>query len=140
VVTYVLDASSVLRYLDMGAGAKRVAEILKGGVAGRNRVIISAIQWGEVAGILCKRYGEEAVYPALSGLQAFGVEIVPATAERAVRSGMIKVQMRIPYADAFGVDLTADSSDNVFVTADFDFEPAKQIVAIEYLPLNSSPN
>ena len=36
-VTYVLDASAVLRYLDDEAGAQRVSEIIKSHLAGNCR-------------------------------------------------------------------------------------------------------
>jgi len=139
-VPYVLDASAILRYLDKEEGAQRVAEISKHCIAGRSRVLVSAIQWGEVGGIICKLQGEQFVFPVLARLTAFGWEVIPATAERAVRSGVIKAQLKIPYADAFAVDLAMDSSDHVMLTADFDVEPAQDRVRIEYLPLKSKPN
>ena len=64
-VSYVLDASALLRYLDREEGATRVAQILKGQFSGNNRVMISAVNWGEVAGILEKRHGQAAVENAL---------------------------------------------------------------------------
>jgi hypothetical protein len=41
---------------------------------------------------------------------------------------------QIPYVDAFGVVLAAESPDRVFVTADFAFKPAKRDVTIAFLP------
>jgi hypothetical protein len=61
------------------------------------------------------------------------------TAERAVSSAVIKHERGIPYADAFGVDLAGDSAEHVLVTADFDVQPAKQLVRIEFLPLKAKP-
>jgi predicted nucleic acid-binding protein len=133
-VTYALDASGILRYLDGEAGSARVAEIIKGHLAGRHKVVISAIHWGEVAGITCKVLGQAAVDLALSRLFSLGFEIVPATAERAVRAALIKVRRNIPYADAFGVELASESPDHVLVTADFDLKAAAHDVKIEFLP------
>jgi predicted nucleic acid-binding protein len=133
-VTYTLDASAVLRYLDGEAGSGRVAEIIKGHLADRHKVVISAIHWGEVAGVTCTNHGRPAVDLALSRLFSFGFEIVPATAERAVRAALIKGKRKIPYADAFGVELASDSPDHVLVTADFDLKAAAHDVKIEFLP------
>jgi hypothetical protein len=36
--------------------------------------------------------------------------------------------------DAFGLELTAESRERVFVTADFDFKPASPDVKVEFLP------
>jgi predicted nucleic acid-binding protein len=132
-VTYVLDSSAILRYLDDEAGAARVAEIIKSHLAGRCEAIISALHWGEVAGVTCKAHGRQAMDLVLSRLSAFGFQIVPADADRAVRASLIKLKRDLPYVDAFGVEL-ADSPDRIFVTADFDFKPAGRDVTIEFLP------
>ena len=133
-VTYVLDSSAILRYLDDEAGAARVSEIIKAHLAGRCAAVISALHWGEIAGITCKAHGSQAMELVLSRLSAFGLQIVPADTDRAVRAALIKLKRAIPYVDAFGIELTSDSRDRVFVTADFDFKPASRDVAIEFLP------
>jgi predicted nucleic acid-binding protein len=133
-VTYVLDSSAVLRFLDGEAGSDRVADILKSHLAGRCEAVISALHWGEVAGTICKRRGTQAMDLALSRLSAFGVQIVAVDGNRAVRAAMIKLKRTIPNVDAFGVELAADSRERVFVTADFDFKPASRDVKIEFLP------
>jgi len=134
-VTYVLDSSAILRYLDDEAGAARVAEIIKSHLAGRCGAIVSALHWGEVAGITCKAHGKQAMELVLSRLSAFGLQIVAADGDRAVRASLIKLKRYLPYVDAFGVELACDSKDHVFVTADFDFKPASRDVAIEFLPV-----
>ncbi len=129
-VTYVLDSSAILRYLDDEAGAARVAEIIKSHLAGRCVAILSAVHWGEVAGITCKAHGKHAMELLLSRLSAFGLQVVAADADR-----VIKVKRDLPYVDAFGVELAGDSGGHVFVTADFDFKVASRDVAIEFLPV-----
>jgi predicted nucleic acid-binding protein len=134
-VRYVLDSSAILRYLDNEAGAERVAEIIKSHLAGRCAAILSALHWGEIAGITCKAHGNGAMELALSRLSAFGFEVVPADAQRAVRASLIKLKLQIPYMDAFGVELATGARDRVFVTADnFDFKPASRAAKIEFLP------
>lgn len=133
-VTYVLDSSAVLRYLDDEAGAARVAEIIKSHLAGRCEVMISALHWGEIAGITRKIHGRQATELVLARLSAFGFQIVAADAERAVRASAIKLKRDIPYVDAFGVE-AAQGEDHVLVTADFDFKPASRDVEIEFLPV-----
>ena len=133
-VTYVLDSSAILRYLDDEAGAARVAEIIKSHLAGRHHAMMAAPHWGEVAGITCKAHGRDAMELVLSRLSAFGFEVVPADAERAVRAALIKLKRHIPYVDAFGVQLAAEARDRVFVTADRDFKAASPDAKIEFLP------
>jgi predicted nucleic acid-binding protein len=133
-VTYVLDSSAVLRYLDDEAGAARVAEIIKSHLAGRCEAIISAPHWGEVAGVTCKLHGRQAMELVLSRLSAFGFQVVAADADRAVGAALIKLKRGVPYVDAFGLELAAAAGERVFVTADFDFKPASRDVTIEFLP------
>lgn len=133
-VTYVLDSSAIVRYLDGEAGGVRVAEIIKSHLAGRCAAVMAALHWGEVAGVTCKAHGRQAMELVVSRLSAFGLHVVPADGERAVRAALVKLKREIPYVDAFGIELTADSPDHVFVTADYDFKPAGRDVKIEFLP------
>lgn len=133
-VTYVLDSSAILRYLDDEAGAARVAEIINSHLTGSCEAIISALHWGEVAGIICRARGAQAMDLSLQRLSAFGFQVVPTDGDRALRAAMIRLKRKIPYVDAFGVELAANSRERVLVTADFDFKPASGDVKIEFLP------
>lgn len=133
-VTYVLDSSAILRYLDDEAGAARVAEIIKAHLAGTCEAVVCALHWGEVAGITCKVHGKQAMELVLSRLSSFGLQIVAADADRAVRAALIKLKRAVPYVDAFGVELATGARDRVFVTADYDFKPASHDVKMEFLP------
>jgi predicted nucleic acid-binding protein len=134
VVTYVFDTSALLRYLDDEAGAERLTEIIEGHLEGKCRIAMSAVNWGEVATKLFQRKGRRQFETIFSELESLGFEIVAATASRAVNSGLIKAERKIPYADAFGVDLASDSPDHVLITADFDVKPAANDIKIEFLP------
>ena len=131
-VSYVLDSSAILRYLDGEAGSGRVAEIIKGHMAGRCEAVICSLHWGEIAGITCKAHGRDAMELVLSRLSAFGFEVVPADADRAVPRRSSNSKRQIPYVGAFGVELAADGSDRVFVTADFDFKTASRDVNLSF--------
>lgn len=136
-VIYALDASAILRYLDNEAGANRVEAIIRGHLEGVHLAVVSAVHWGEVAGCIYKHHGQRMLEAVLSRLTGFGFEVIPVTAERAVSAAKIKADKKIPYIDAFGVDLAADSPNHVFVTADFDVKTAAQDVKIEFLPKNT---
>jgi len=131
--TYILDSSAILRYLDREAGYERVREILIIHAAGEAGVVVSALHWGEVALRLFLRGGQSAQESIMANLLVIGIEIIPATEERAVRSALIRARLGIPYVDAFGAELAGDSPNHVFVTADFDLKPAAGEVAIEFL-------
>jgi predicted nucleic acid-binding protein len=132
-IAYVLDASALIRYVDNEAGADRVGQILSACANWRARVVISAVQWGEVAGNLCKSFGISEERQIMVNLLPSEAEIVPATGERAVRAAEIRLDRRISYADAFAVELTLDSPDHLLVTADYGFKPVENLIRIEFL-------
>jgi predicted nucleic acid-binding protein len=134
---YVLDASAILRYLDDGPGADRVENCINSHIALHDQIVVSAIQWGEVASVLVRRHGPSATEDALNDLRSLDFNLIPATAERAQRAAFIKQRTNLPYADAFAVELASDSPNHVLLTADFDFKLAKREIKIEFLPQKS---
>ena len=132
--TYILDASAVLRYLDREAGGESVREMLKACVAGQAEVWISAVQWGEVAGNLRRRFGATDEVRILSSLLPSEVAIAPATGERAVRAAELKVDRKLGYADAFAAELAMSLESSVLVTADYGFKVVEDMARIEFLP------
>lgn len=132
--TYILDASAILRFLDKEAGYERVREILRNHSLGSCQAVVCALHWGEVALTLARRQDLSRQAQIMGELLSLGLEIIPATGERAVRSALLKARLGIPYVDAFGVELACDSPDHCFITADFDVKPAASEVRIEFLP------
>jgi len=130
---YVLDASALLRYLDREPGFERIAALLKQATRGSIRLLVSAVNWGEVVSVLCRAHGLPAAKATASKLRALPLEIVAADAERAEEAGIFKQDFRVPYADAFAGSL-AMREKATLVTADFDFKSAVRSVAIEFLP------
>jgi len=98
-------------------------------------VVISSVQWGEVAGLVRKRRGEIAQRQAMRDLALFRLRIEPATADRAVRAAEIKQDRKLPYADAFTLEIALDSPESVLVTADYDFKKVADLTTIEFLPV-----
>jgi predicted nucleic acid-binding protein len=131
---YVFDSSALIRYIDDEAGADQVETILMACAASQVGAIVSAIQWGEVAGNVRKRFGGTEERRVLSSLLPSEAEIVPASGDRAVRASELKVDRKIAYADAFALDLAMESKDHVLVTADYGFKDVDDLVHIEFLP------
>jgi len=134
VTVFVLDSSAVLRFVDKEAGWNRIAEILQDRMDQAAEVAISAVQWGEIAGRVRKRLGAAGQEFVLETLAEFSPRIEPATGERAVHAAEIKQDRKLPYADAFTLDLAMDSPDHMLVTADYDFKAVTDLARIEFLP------
>jgi PIN domain nuclease of toxin-antitoxin system len=138
-VISVLDASAVLRFLLGEAGDQRVEEILEGSQRGASRAVISAINCGEVVGKIYQSQGRLAAEALATTLQFYGLEIVPVTADRAARAAVLKVDLKLGYADAICVELAASLPNSTIITADYDFVAATALVAIEFLPNKPKP-
>jgi len=139
VVTFVLDASAVIRLLDGQAGSQRVRWIFAESRKGKSRMAISAVNWGEVIVFIAKRRDRQSLEALSARLIGFGLMVVQVDTDRAKRAGLIRVTHNIPYADACGVELAADSVEHILVTADFDVKPAERDVHIEFLPVRLKP-
>ena len=133
-ITYVLDSSAALRYFDDGAGADRVEEVLGACASRQANLTMSAVQWGEIAGKLRKRFGESDEMRLLGGLLPSEATIIPASADRAVHAAALKVDRNIAYADAFAVELAMGSPEHILVTADYEFKAVEDLARIEFLP------
>jgi PIN domain nuclease of toxin-antitoxin system len=131
---YVLDSSALIRFLDREAGFHRVKSVLRDCVEGRVAARISAIQWGEVAGNLRKRFGASRQAHILSALLSSDIAVSPVTRQCAVRAAEIRADRKLSYADAFALDLAMDSPDCVLLTADYGFKAVEDLARIEFLP------
>lgn len=132
-MTYALDASAMLRFLEQEPGADRIETIFRDQLSGRAAVVASALHWGEVAGRAYRMRGRAAADMALQRLMGLGISIIPATADQAIRAALIRADHKIPYIDAFGVVLVS-APNHIFVTADFDLKPGAKLAKIEFLP------
>jgi predicted nucleic acid-binding protein len=132
-VTYALDASALLRFIDNETGAEQVRHILEGLLSGEHRVLVCALHWGEVAGLLYRKKGPEVQRQVMERFSYIGLEFMPVTPERAIRAAILKAELKIPCVDAFGIEL-AENVPCTFVTADYDLKPAASRAEIIFLP------
>jgi len=130
---YVLDASALLRYLDRESGFERVATLLKQAAREDVRLLVSAVNWGEVASVLYKAHNASVARETISKLRALPLTITSVNADQAEEAGSFKQDFKTPYADAFAGSL-AFREKATLVTADFDFKLASQSMRIEFLP------
>ena len=138
-LTYVLDSSAVLRFSDNETGVDRVRERIRLAIKGECRLVIPAVNWGEVIYILAGRTGPQGDLPSQVERMKRSVSIIDATSDRAVHAGLLKNRYNIAYADAFGVEIASDSPDHILVTADYGVKSAEQDVRIESLPAKPKP-
>lgn len=128
----VLDASALVIFLENTAGAWKVEAILKEGVAGRRQLWMSAVNLGEVFYSLWRRHGESPARKALEDVLRTPLTIVPATLEMAQRTGAIRAQRKLPYADCYAAALALEKNADL-VTADQDFKSMGKVLRIVWI-------
>jgi predicted nucleic acid-binding protein len=118
--TYVFDASALFAFLRSKPGAHKVNELLKEGRHGRARVLMSAVNYGEVYGLILREFGTEQALTAVHAVGPLPIEILDVTPQRAFRAAEIKVKHKLYYADSFAAALAMEYKATL-VTSDSDF-------------------
>jgi predicted nucleic acid-binding protein len=133
-VTTVLDASALVRFLDDEPGAELVERLINKAASGELTLLISAVNWGEVVYAVAHRLGLEAVRQLLNKLSNLQLTVAACTGEDAAEAALFKARFKIPYADAFAACLAIRNS-AALITADYDFKTLPpEALKIEYLP------
>jgi predicted nucleic acid-binding protein len=118
--TYVLDASALFAFLQKKPGAHRVNELLREALHGRAKVLMSAVNYGEVYGKILREHGAEQARTAVSAVSPLPIEMLDATPHRAFRAADVKAKHKLYYADSFAAALAIELKATL-VTSDSDF-------------------
>jgi predicted nucleic acid-binding protein len=124
----------MLRYLKGQMGHERVSQILEQAAADLCRVVVSAINWGELFYTATRQLGGQAAQDLTLTFSPARLMVIPVGTPEAERAAAIKVRYNFGYADCFGVQLTADIPGATLLTADLGVKSAEQQIHIEFLP------
>ncbi len=132
-MTYVLDASAVLRFLSNEPGALEVERLLKAAAAGSMELLMSTVNWSEVLFVVLKAHGEAAMRSVESRLLSLPIRMIaedPATAREAAE---FRFAHKIPFADSFAGSLALRNKATL-ITADYDFHSISGPLKVHFLP------
>jgi predicted nucleic acid-binding protein len=118
--TYVLDASALIALLQKTPGAYKVNELLKAALQERAKVLMSAVNYGEVYGKILRELGPEQALTAVQAVSPLPIEVLDATPQRACRAADVKAKHKLYYADSFAAALAIEHKATL-VTSDSDF-------------------
>ena len=118
--TYVLDASALIAYLQRTAGAYKVNELLKEARQERAKVLMSAVNYGEVYGRILRERDPDQALLAEQVVNPLPIEVMDATSQRACKAADVKVKHKLYYADSFAAALAMEYKATL-VTSDSDF-------------------
>jgi ribonuclease VapC len=133
-MTFVLDASAILRFTDKEAGADRIRALFHTASRGEVALLVNSVNWGEIVSVLCKRMALAQAKLLIGNLANLPFSIVSVDKDLAERAAMFKHDFNVPYADAFAGALAMQEKATL-ITADYDFKSvAKNLLKIEFLP------
>lgn len=126
-----MDASALLAYLQGETGHEAVGKALAH-AAEEEPLLMSAVNWGEVAYVLTKAIGGGEADRTLQTLATFPIDVVPADQKTAELAATFKSSGRLAYADCFAAAL-AQLSGAQLLTADRDFESVKKEIKLQII-------
>ena len=118
--TYVLDASALLVFLQKTRDAYKVSVLLKEALQERAKVLMSAVNYGEVYGTILRERGPEQALMAVQAVHPLPIEVLDATPQRSCKAADLKVKHKLYYADSFAAALAIEYK-AALVTSDSDF-------------------
>src|ERR1700730_15705343 len=118
--TYVFDASALFAFLQDKPGASNVEGLLTEARRGREKVLMSAVNYGEVYGKILRDSGPEQALAAVHAVSPLPIEVLDATTKSAFRAADAKAKYKLYYVDAFAAALAIEHKATL-VTSDSDF-------------------
>jgi len=130
---YVLDSFALLAYFRAEPGGARVQELLEAAAAGAVLLLLSLINYGEVAYMAERKAGLRAAETALAVLDQLPIDVVAPDRALTLAAARLKATHSLSYADAFAAALAQDHGAPI-VTGDPEFQSLKGLVQVEWLP------
>lgn len=129
---YVLDSYALLAHFEDEAGGAQVEKILKAGQAGRTKLFLSVVNFGEVYYTTFRERGREDADEVMSIMKQLPITIVPADTENTLEAAKLKGIHAVAYADCFAAALGMRKKARV-VTGDPEFKKFGESVAVEWI-------
>ncbi len=128
----VLDSWPLLAYFEKQAAAPQAIEILEQAAREEKKLLISAVNWGEILYITEQRYGPMKRDQIEDIMGQMPLHVYSADVGLAREAARFKTQYKLGYADCFAAAL-AFLKDAQLVTGDRDFRPLKDKIRILWL-------
>ncbi len=101
----VLDAFSLLVYLEGADGSEKMIEIFRTARDSGRDLLLSAVNWGEVYYITLRETGRDRADEAAQIIATLPIQLVPADQELTKLAAELKASHKMSYADCFAAAL-----------------------------------
>jgi predicted nucleic acid-binding protein len=131
---YVLDANALIGLFEDREGiAGKVERLLEEARRLEQRLLMSAVNWGEVFYVTWRRHGDVMAREAETRLLELPIAVIAADRDRASRAAALKQKYGLPYVDAFAAELAIERQ-AWLVTTDPDFSKLGRTLSLYSLP------
>lgn len=96
----VLDASAIILFFEAKKGCEEIKELFLKALDGRQTLLTTTVNWGEVRYILIRKYGLSQAQEVLQVFETLPIDVVDVTKEVASCASDFKVKYKIGYLDA----------------------------------------
>jgi ribonuclease VapC len=128
----VLDAYSLIAYLEGEKGTDTMIEIFKSARDSGKNLLLSVVNWGEVYYITLREEGQKRADETSHLISTLPIEIVPVDLEITKKAAEYKATKKMSYADCFAAAL-AKLCKAELVTGDEDFKQVESEVKILWI-------
>lgn len=128
----VLDASALMTFFENRAGATRIESLLVRASEGKESLLMSVVNLGEVYYSLWRTRSEGVARELLGRVLQMPVEIVPADLELTCAAAALRARHRLAYVDCFAAAL-AEQRKAYLATSDPDFRALGARVRLLFL-------
>ncbi|MHB8844011.1 MAG: PIN domain-containing protein [Nitrospirota bacterium] len=129
---YVLDSYALLAHFEDEAGGVQVEKIPKAAQAGKTKLFLSVVNFGEVYYTAFRERGRENADDVKSVMEQLPITLVPADRDHALEAAKLKGAHAVAYADCFAAALGMRKKARV-VTGDPEFRKFGELVAVEWI-------
>lgn len=135
---YALDANALIGFFEDRPGAAvRVRRLFEEALRQEKPLFMSAVNWGEVYYISCRRHGEAKAREMEARLRQLPITVIAADLGRATRAGGLKTKYNLAYADAFAAEVAIERG-AWLVTSDPEFSNLGKALSVYSLPRHES--
>ena len=129
---YVLDSTALMIFFTDGAGAMKVEDFIMDAVVKKSRLLMSAVNWGEVYHSTWRERGKDVADRIVVEISHLPIEIEDANFEATKTAAEFRAQYALPYAGCFAASLSRRRNAPV-ITADPDFFALKKKIGVEFI-------
>jgi ribonuclease VapC len=128
----VLDSWALMALFHGEPAAEEVENLLLQAAAGRHRILMSVVNWGEIYYSVMRSTSADAAEQKAREIAAMPIEIIPAGLKQTRQAAIFKAAQKMSYADCFAAALAKVSSAEL-VTGDPEFKEVGSEIRIRWL-------